>query len=446
MWLLHGGSSQLKSFGRGQPREDAMKLNHFALINGSKIDSLGRRKRERDSTRIDAAVKAALDELDHHSQGRAAFLNLLGCVRGRTSLLKPTSGHGTPGWVAPLFLLNRLRNLATRQNHWIRPCETWQPEPGNLRAAFRSLSAHLLTYYPVPGFMDSAWDLPDGPEGFRQQSWFIKLGRGASFRSLNLPLILTRSMEHYLRRAPDHYSVSQALRFAETRGMGGSEKLALEIAGGRLGQRIERPDFWRTVLRFFVAHPEMQLEHVNPIVDFVHVNKFAGDEVLTTDGIQSQRPPWPNFSMEGRTLRSILRLVSAWHADLGITKNAPWCSWRKSGIQGYRFVEKQSGEEGDRDWTIVELLNSTALHTEGRAMHHCVYTYANSCRRGETTIWSLRLRAAGEEKRMVTIEVDPHKRTIIQARAKCNRWPGARSGQIIRQWASRAGLGLAVEV
>ena len=311
---------------------------------------------------------------------------------------------------------------------------------------FRSLALHLLAQYPVPGFMDSAWDLPDGPKGFRQQSWFIRLGRGASFRSLNLPLVLTRRMEHYVRQAPDHYSVSQALRYGETRGLGGSEKLAREIGFGRLGQRIERPDFWRTVLRFFVAHPEMELEHVNPIVDFIHTNKFAGDEVLTADGIESQNAPWPNFSIEGRTLKSIQRLVSAWHVDLGITKDAPWCSWRKSGIQGYRFLEKRSPEEGDLDWTIVELLDSTALHAEGRAMHHCVYTYANRCRCGETTIWSLRLRAAGEEKRMVTIEVDPHKRAIVQTRAKCNRWPGARSGQIIRQWASWAGLSLAVEV
>jgi len=193
-----------------------MKLNVFALVNGSKADTFGRRRRERDSTRIDAAIKAALDELDHHAQGRTAFLKLLSCVRGRTSLLKPSSSRGTPGWAAPLFLLNRLKSLATRHNQWIRPCETWQSQPGNLRLVFRSLSAHLLTYYPVPGFMDSAWDLANGPEAFRQQSWFIRLGRGASFRSLNLPLVTTRRIEHYLRQAPDHFSVSQALRYGET--------------------------------------------------------------------------------------------------------------------------------------------------------------------------------------------------------------------------------------
>src|SRR6266704_4010519 len=89
---------------------------------------------------------------------------------------------------------------------------------------------------------------------------------------------------------------------------------------------------------------------------------------------------------------------------------------------------------------ILELLDRDALYAEGRAMRHCVYSYANLCRRGETTIWSLRLRINGEEKRIATIEVDPRRRLIIQARAKCNLRPGVRSLQIIRQWFDWAGL------
>ena len=145
-------------------------------------------------------------------------------------------------------------------------------------------------------------------------------------------------------------------------------------------------------------------------------------------------------------MKSILRLVLAWHADLAISKNGAWCSWRKSGIQGYRFLEKRSEEEGDRDWTILELLDSGALQAEGRAMHHCVYSYAERCRRGETTIWSVRLRIDGHEKRIVTVEVNPYKRSIIQARAKCNRRPSGRSGEIIRQWAAWAGLELKLDL
>jgi hypothetical protein len=159
------------------------------------------------------------------------------------------------------------------------------------------MAFHLLIRYPVPGFMDSVWDLAVGPEGFRQQSWFIRLGRGASFRSLNLPPVLTRNMEHYVRQAPDHYTVSQALRYGETRGLGGSEVLAREIVVGRLGQRIEHSEFWRTVLWFFLAHPETPLEQVNPIIDFIHANKFAGEEVVTEHGMRPRPAPWPDFSI-----------------------------------------------------------------------------------------------------------------------------------------------------
>ena len=115
-------------------------------------------------------------------------------------------------------------------------------------------------------------------------------------------------------------------------------------------------------------------------------------------------------------------------------------------IQGYRFLEKRVDGEHDREWTIQELLDSGALQNEGRAMRHCVYSYADRCRRGETKIWSLRLCVEGEEKRMVTIEVDPHRRAIVQVRAKCNLFPGNRSREIIRQWATCAGLQFDVEL
>jgi hypothetical protein len=193
-------------------------------------------------------------------------------------------------------------------------------------------------------------------------------------------------MEHFVRRAPDHYTVSQALRYGEVRGLGGNERLAREIVIGVLGRKIQYPEFWRTVIQFFVNHPEMPLSYANPIVDFIQVNKFGGDEVLTGQGFEARMPRYPNFSMEGRTVKSVLRLANAWHLELGRKKRSDVFSWHPSGIQGYRFVEK--GEEYDREWAIEELLDSDALYADGRAMRHCVYTYADRCRRGETTIWS----------------------------------------------------------
>ena len=227
----------------------------------------------------------------------------------------------------------------------------------------------------------------------------IRLGRGASFRTLSPPLVLTRKMEYFVRQAPDHYTVSQAFRYGETRGLGGSEALPREIVAGRLGPKITHPEFWHTVLWFFLAHPETRLEQVNPIVDFIHANKFAGEEVVTEDGAVCRKAPWPHFSIKGRTLKSILRLACAWHSDLAMGEKGRAFSWTKSRIQGYRLLEKRVGEEKDRDWSIQEILESSALQAEGRAMRHCVYSYANQYWRGETTIWSLRLRINDQEKK-----------------------------------------------
>ena len=205
-------------------------------------------KRQQEQQRIDAEIKAGLNEFEDRPDRRAALERLLACVRSRTDLLKPAPGQGRVGWADPVFLINRLKNLAARQGHWLRPPETWEPAATNLRSVFRSLAHHLLVRYPVPGFMDSVWDLPAGPQGFRQQAWYMRLGRGASVRDLNLPLPLTRQMAHWVRLAPDHCTVSQALRYGEIRGLGGSEALAREIVLGRLGRAIEHPEFWRTVL------------------------------------------------------------------------------------------------------------------------------------------------------------------------------------------------------
>ena len=188
----------------------------------------------------------------------------------------------------------------------------------------------------------------------------------------------------------------------------------------------------------------MPLEQANPTIDYVQENKFGGEAVLTAHGEERRVAPRPGFSMEGRTLKSMLRLVSAWHLELAGTRKGRRLAWRKSPIQEYRYQEKRPEEETDRVWSIQELLDSDALYAEGRAMRHCVYTYANQCWRGETTIWSLRLRVNEVEKRMATIEVDPRKRAIIQARGKCNQRLGARSLEIMRQWAVWAGLQLRV--
>jgi PcfJ-like protein len=126
--------------------------------------------------------------------------------------------------------------------------------------------------------------------------------------------------------------------------------------------------------------------------------------------------------------------------DSALLGNSAISAPHGSNIPVFRFLEYGDEPEHQREWTIRELLTSPELYLEGRALRHCVFTHAPKCRRGETTIWSLRLRTGQLEKRMATIEVNPRKGEIIQTRAKANSYAGERSTQIIRRWAEAAGL------
>jgi hypothetical protein len=207
--------------------------------------------------------------------------------------------------------------LALHHADWLRPVEVWKPTGTSAWPQFTSLSQHLFAKYPIPVFMTSAWfGLPTGEKRIEQE-WYKQLGLGASVRSLDISLVLTRTMAHWFPQAPDHYSILAALRWGQVRGLGGSEELAEAVAATRLSKISEQDDFWITALRFFARHRTMELKQVGPIVDFLYYQKFQTQEMFVRGALVKQEPPQPEFSLKGRTLRSVLRLVEEWHKQFG---------------------------------------------------------------------------------------------------------------------------------
>jgi hypothetical protein len=170
----------------------------------------------------------------------------------------------------------------------------------------------------------------------------------------------------------------------------------------------------------------------------VQHQRFTSREGISADGVFGKLPPpWPDFSMKGRSVSSILRLVEQWHRQLGQEEDAAGLSWRAAPLKSFQFVEGSEALGNMRVWTITELLNSHDLFLEGQAMHHCVATYARLCAQQRTSIWSMQLETRRGRNRVLTIEVDPAKRTICQARRKCNRPPQAQDREIVERWATR---------
>src|SRR5687768_71293 len=119
-------------------------------------------------------------------------------------------------------------------------------------------------------------------------------------------------------------------------------------------------------------------QQVRPIIDFLFDQRFVPGPGRIVNGVHELDDiPQPNLSMKGRTVESVLRQMAQWHRQLA---RVPEPSakvaqrWPASGIPGYSRVEGTPGNQ--RMFTAVELLDADELRAEGRAMNHCVASYA----------------------------------------------------------------------
>jgi hypothetical protein len=392
---------------------------------------------------LDDSIHAARSLARRHDGALPAYERLLKQVQSRTSLLHPSDRAGDTRNLLNAGLLALTLHCAD----WLRPVETWFPTTQRAWPLFSYLAHHLFARYPVSPFMTSVWfDLPPG-EVLPQHGWYRHLGLGHSIRTAGLPLRFTRAMAHLFGQAPHHYTAVAALRWAQVRGLGGGEALARAVVGTRLGRALENEDFWESVLHFFINHPSFDLAQVGPVVDFLQHQKFEWREGVSPEGVfGKQPPPCPDYSMKGRTVSSILRQVQEWHKQLGQNLHRPSLSWPHSPFKDFRLVEGSEALGNMRVWTITELLTSRALFLEGQAMRHCVATYVECCSRRQTSIWSLQIENLRGRHRVLTIEVNLLRRTVCQARRKCNRLPQAAEREVMERWAIQEGLKIAESV
>ena len=348
--------------------------------------------------------------------------------------------------------------LARHRTAWIRPVEKWRPKSHNPRRQFNHLARHLLAKYEVPFFMDTAWFQEDATVGAQQQGWFRHIGGGGNIRTADVPVKLTKKMAHCFFSAPDELPVEMALRWGQVVGQGGSEALARAVMESRLGTNFEQEEFWETVVKFLVNNPMVDPSLVGPITDFIHNVKFEPREILRPGGgVELAEPPQPNFAVKGRSAGKLLRQMEEWHEELGRDfgededgdsgrGRKALVRWEPSGLRSLAIREEnpQTGEK--TTWTVQELLSNRELSSEGRAMHHCVASYAKNCRRGSTSIWSLQALSGdqGDQERqpVMTIAVDVPRKSVTQVRGKYNIAPVGKARNVKQRSLNRAYMGL----
>ncbi len=335
--------------------------------------------------------------------------------------------------------LDVLVNLAEFGEQFLREPADWPGCTGSIHEVVASLAEHLLGKYPVPRVLSSVWFGEQTDEARKRRRWYVAHASGRKLRELDIPLRLTRAMEKHFMTSPHHLSVEQALRRAELMGLGAAPSYALRICQTRMGHELSNAPFWRSVAHFFVnVFEDIYVGDIGPIVDFLHAVRFQRIECVGLHGIEYIEPPHPDFSIKGRSLASMLRLVEQWHQSLGLDSGGTW-TWQRSSYQGL-LIRRPIEDEEPEFWELVELTSSKELAREGVAMQHCVSSYSEYCYRGRARIWSLRSRRKGRVRSLLTIELDPQRGEIVQVRGLRNRLPRGEPLACLQKWAKREGL------
>ncbi|MDB5389394.1 MAG: hypothetical protein JWM11_5040 [Planctomycetaceae bacterium] len=122
----------------------------------------------------------------------------------------------------------------------------------------------------------------------------------------------------------------------------------------------------------------------------------------------------------------------------------PEIFWQPSGFVGFEQIDGSLELGNLRKWTVQELLSSTEVIAEGRAMHHCVASYISVCAEGISSLWTMRVESKDGITSQVTIEVRPSRKVIMQARGRYNRDLTGYQRVVLERWARSAGLAIGV--
>ena len=385
---------------------------------------------ELNSEKVKHSTAREIEQAFQRSNSKKTLLQLLLYIEENSDILEEA------------VYVKGIEAIANCFEKWIRPLQTWRSKSHNRTRQFSELLRHLFVSYDIPSFMDNVWLA----ENETHHNWYIHIGAGQNIRTApDIPVVLTKKMAHHFLNAPKKYNIDEAIRWGQVHALGGDKRLMDALRGTQLIEDYPHDDFWLSVIRFFIANPMLDVNHVHPIIDYIWNQKFQNQQVFVGRGvIEEMDPPQPNFSMKGRTPDTLLRQVNDWHQELGRETRGGDLQWSRSDISEFYHREGSEEKRNLKNWHIRELLSTKELVTEGKEMKHCVRSYARSCYAGQTSIWTLESEEdENGRNKVLTIEISHPQNLIRQVRGKRNRVPTLQEKYLLELWTAKENLRIA---
>ena len=331
----------------------------------------------------------------------------------------------------------------------LRDAGAWKPrlktrDAGRLRLA---AARYLFARYSVAEHLEQIWIDCRGlgaDEIALRKRWYVVAAGGGSLHRAGAGAWLSRKEIHAFLNPQANLGFDEAIWQAIARSYTSDPAVALRIARSRIAQ-VPRAQlgFWREVVRFFCAHPTT-VEEMEDLGDYL-AHCYRRNRA---------------FSLKGRTLTSLGRLMREWHRDLeavarieaarrraeaarnrvrGPTPEPSGGRWPGSAIADWSWSPSSKVRGKREEYVVAQLRTAVDLVAETRAMRHCVASYATKCMAGQASIWSLQRRVASDSQRLLTIELDRQCRAV-QVRGFANRTPHTEERKILERWAKARGI------
>lgn len=370
--------------------------------------------RDKEFQELERIVHSAEQSHDFHQEStRCSLENLLALVTKETKLLTRHKIHSEAEGIR-----NALLNIAKTSDQWIRPIDTYRSRSHNVQRQLTNLLDHLYSKYPRPTFLDSAF-LQTQQNEIRL---FIHIVTGKNIRTFDSGSNrLTKVQAHHFHTTPKGYNITEARLRAQILSYGIEDRLIPSLISIPFGPGTQSLQL--KYLEFLSNQPMMDPTQIHPLWDYVKAHRTTP----TKDGKNNP------FTFKGRTLAALLQKVDQWHGELRRAKANKNRNWAPSGTPGFQYPENP--KEDQPYWTITEICGERELHTEGKELKHCVYSYTESCIQGNCTIWSLKQFNHQSQKfhRIATLEIQNNQ--IVQARKAYNESLQAPEKNIVAQWA-----------
>jgi hypothetical protein len=345
-----------------------------------------------------------------------------------------------------------LHQISLNKQSWVREPKTWKRPSHNIHKQIKDLIRHLFLKYKTPEFLNNAWTNNFSYKGINSggvpRKLFLHIASGENIRTFpSLPFDLTKKMAHEFMTAPSDYEIEEAFIWAITKSFNGDERLVQTINGTILLSKInstntnkDEKEFWITIIEFLAKNPMIDPVKISPMIDYINQIKFEKERIWVDGLLRLTEPEQSNFKIKGKNIERLIEKTEEWHNKLNkenkIKSHIPK-TWKGFDVEDFKLEEGKDSNK--KTYYIYQLLNQLELSQEGKAMNHCVSSYARSCANGTCSIWSLRtVDFGGNIHRMVTVELRGN--TIVQIRGKYNKSAEQKDMYIINRWATKEGL------